>query len=351
MIERLLALIMKNVITKKDEVYKDNNKQLEWINVIRGIVIITMLIGHSNAPLGIRTIIYGFHMPFFFILSGYLFNKEKWQKLGFKKLFINKFRAYIIPYFCWSFVNLIINIPADYAKYGRDGIVEATLERIGWILYSNGDLFKMPNCTPLWFLPAIFISVIYLYGLLKVSDRYKVLFLFGGVVINVVLEYFNVGQLPWHIDVCMIGTLFMYVGVIIKEKNLLDKNISFISVIVLVCFGLYAIWKNELISMVIRDFNNIILTIIGSVFVSFVLLFVSKKFDFKCKLLSLLGRNTIIIMALNYAVNKLITSLWRQVTFLEKYDCNWVILSILDVVIFTGIIFIYNRLKLIQRKQ
>ena len=55
---------------------KRSDKQLE-INILKGILIITVVIGHSNPQLKISNIIYWFHMPAFFMISGYLFNKEK----------------------------------------------------------------------------------------------------------------------------------------------------------------------------------------------------------------------------------------------------------------------------------
>ena len=47
-------------------------KRIEWIDVSKGITIILMMIGHY-VPYGsqVRNFIFAFHMPLFFILSGY----------------------------------------------------------------------------------------------------------------------------------------------------------------------------------------------------------------------------------------------------------------------------------------
>lgn len=83
----------------------ENSKteRLAYIDVARGFVIILMLIGHANAPDPLVKAIFGFHMPFFFILSGFLYNKAKWSELGFKKFTVSKFKAYIVPYFILAF--------------------------------------------------------------------------------------------------------------------------------------------------------------------------------------------------------------------------------------------------------
>lgn len=57
---------------------QNNISRESYIDVARGLVILLVLIGHSEPPALIKTGIYGFHMPFFFILSGYLFDSNKW---------------------------------------------------------------------------------------------------------------------------------------------------------------------------------------------------------------------------------------------------------------------------------
>lgn len=66
----------------------ENSKteRLAYIDVARGFVIILMLIGHANAPDPLVKAIFGFHMPFFFILSGFLYNKNKMVRTRFQKI-------------------------------------------------------------------------------------------------------------------------------------------------------------------------------------------------------------------------------------------------------------------------
>jgi polysaccharide biosynthesis protein PslL len=50
-------------------------KQREiWIDVAKGLGIITVVIGHSEIPFA-KHYFYWFHMPLFFILSGYFLNR------------------------------------------------------------------------------------------------------------------------------------------------------------------------------------------------------------------------------------------------------------------------------------
>ena len=61
-----------------------NTKRLDWIDIAKGIGIILVVLGHTLVPQVRETgfagflwiFIYNFHMPLFFFLSGYLFEKD-----------------------------------------------------------------------------------------------------------------------------------------------------------------------------------------------------------------------------------------------------------------------------------
>ena len=318
--------------------------RIEWINVIRGIVIILMLVGHSGPPTSIMTFIYGFHMPFFFMLSGYLFNFDKWEKLGLKKLIVSKFKAYMIPYFFLCFINLIINFPIDFHNVGKSEIINCTIGRIFWIFYSMGKNAYMPNCTPLWFLPCLFIAIIYLFALLKVNNCLKVILLFCGIVLNVMLNFFNIPQLPWHFEVACVGTFFMYLGYLIHKKDVLNKDFSFITISIVFLISLNFIMCNGMIDMDARVFNNIFLALPGASLMSFLLLYCAHRFDLKNRFFSFIGKNTILIMAFNFAVNTYSRILWRRISFLSDYQYNWFLMSLVDVIICSIVILIWNRI-------
>ena len=57
-------------------------QRIQWIDIAKGISIFLVIIGHT-APFGIleRNIIFSFHMPLFFILSGYHFKiAQNWDE-------------------------------------------------------------------------------------------------------------------------------------------------------------------------------------------------------------------------------------------------------------------------------
>ena len=73
------------------------------IDTAKGILIILVVIGHVlnfNAPAtsAIKTWIYSFHMPAFFIISGLLINPEKWERQSFLTFIKHKAYSLLIPY-------------------------------------------------------------------------------------------------------------------------------------------------------------------------------------------------------------------------------------------------------------
>lgn len=57
-----------------------NIKREIWIDYAKTILIFLMVLGHNSLPYIESKLIYAFHMPAFFILSGYLYKPKKWYK-------------------------------------------------------------------------------------------------------------------------------------------------------------------------------------------------------------------------------------------------------------------------------
>lgn len=68
---------------------KNQKLRMQWLDTAKAFGILLVYIGHCNIP-GWNGYIYLFHMPFFFIISGFLWNKEKNISLSFKEYFKKK---------------------------------------------------------------------------------------------------------------------------------------------------------------------------------------------------------------------------------------------------------------------
>lgn len=48
-----------------------NKKREDWIDISKTLLIFSMVVGHCQPDSWLRTLIYGCHMPAFFMISGY----------------------------------------------------------------------------------------------------------------------------------------------------------------------------------------------------------------------------------------------------------------------------------------
>lgn len=77
------------------------------ISIAKGICIILMVAAHAGLPLWLIRFIYMFHMPFFFIISGFCL-KEKYFNDSIT-FFKKRVKNLYFPYVKWSFVFLLLH--------------------------------------------------------------------------------------------------------------------------------------------------------------------------------------------------------------------------------------------------
>lgn len=196
--------------------YNSSEKQrILWIDVLRGIGILFVVLGHCQTPL--LKFIYSFHMPLFFLLSGYLW---KPSRVSFGKTLLKNLRSYILPYFILAAINLakapfylyVLHEPFPFRKY------------IFGLLYSIGSIEWMPNCSPIWFLTALFVAIT-LFDLIyrcraKALRAVLVVLCVAG---SAALSYLEAPKLPWNADTALMGVGFLFLGHLLKEQGVLEK--------------------------------------------------------------------------------------------------------------------------------
>ncbi len=136
---------------------------IPWINIAKGIGILLIVYGHSYPPEILYHFFYYFHIPLFFFISGYLFNKTQ---PVFEQFFIHKFKTLMIPFYVYGFfMTLLIFILHWY----RDDLnPEIVIHYLSGLL--NARERNLAN-TDLWFLPSLFLTSISAYIILQKIPR------------------------------------------------------------------------------------------------------------------------------------------------------------------------------------
>lgn len=95
-----------------------------WLDIAKGITIILMVIGHTSIPMSLSNFIWSFHMPLFFIASGWM---TDWQKYSVGNFVIKKTPSILLPFAIYSIVVLIVK----YLALGG-GIWKNGCRKDGW---------------------------------------------------------------------------------------------------------------------------------------------------------------------------------------------------------------------------
>ena len=96
---------------------KETGSRCEWLDVAKGYAILLVVIGHMIQfylyPESYQTdlvygLIYSFHMPFFFILSGFAASFSSVKEISVNNV-DKKIKRLIIPFVSWALVNYLLS--------------------------------------------------------------------------------------------------------------------------------------------------------------------------------------------------------------------------------------------------
>ena len=74
-------------------------RRIDYIDFTKGFLILSVILGHCiNGENYFKNIIYSFHMPAFFIISGILLNYSSAVGKNFGRFLLLRIRQLVIPY-------------------------------------------------------------------------------------------------------------------------------------------------------------------------------------------------------------------------------------------------------------
>ena len=273
--------------------------RIRYIDLLKGIGIILMVLGHMHYSYMFEKFVFGFHMPLFFCISGYLYKRPS----SIKKYISKKVYSLLIPYFVFGLLySFIVG-----ALYGKD----VFLSGLGGVLYKT--TYDMPIESALWFLPAMFwVEVMYsTFDRLIVKRAFRILVLFVITVIGVYwTKLFH--PLPFAINSAMSAVGFYSVGVwfrssgekrwddIVNRSKPIWRIIIFISLFL--CFSCI-ILKNEFVNIRTGEFGIAPIAYITACFFSLLLFSLAKGCNnnsLHFSSIEFIGRNSIVYLLTNH---------------------------------------------------
>ena len=189
-------------------------ERLYWIDWAKAIAIYGVVLGHVSVeanPACVRYIagvLTWFHVPLFFLVSGYLFRIKEKDFVGYLR---NSAKSLLIPY---VFFN-IISAPILWKLQAHDV----------WLI----GLYEFLICKshawagPAWFLVALFNIRLLAYWLLKIGRGWLM------AVVIILLSFIPIVlpfQLYFGLSSALVGLSFFMVGYFLKQKNLIHVYMS-----------------------------------------------------------------------------------------------------------------------------
>jgi len=184
-----------------------------WIDIARGIGILLVMYGHVFSSSSNKYLIYGFHLPLFFFISGFVssFDTAKPFLLFLKKLILQ----ILVPYLLYAIATFLFWAVILNHHVTSDGIVE----QVKKLLFARSvDGYTLFN-VPLWFLPCLF-STKLLFGMfvrITTKPKYLALLLIVSAGVSWLVGNYLFWKLPYIFEVSLSAVVFFGVGYLLKE--------------------------------------------------------------------------------------------------------------------------------------
>lgn len=230
-----------------------------WADKAKALGMLLVIIGHSqfvNEPL--LRFIYGFHMPLFFLISGYFGRVKEGETFG---AFVNK-NAWqlLVPYMGFYLLTMPFGMfplwsHPDYHPHDMESwkwfIIRPML---GFFSVKTSDISFCTNA-PLWFLIALFLIRLLFFGATEVSHsgRWLTLTAAASAGIFLLLEAIGATYLWCKFDVVFLAYPLYVMGHLLGRSKTLIPHLSALRP-----------WQSLLLAIVLFIIYNIVVQAVGT---------------------------------------------------------------------------------------
>lgn len=314
-------------------------RRLKWIDISKCLGMLLVIFGHYMQTLHIEYggkftdifyWIYSFHMPLFFLLSGFVY-----KKYDVKTFLKKRVKSLIFPVILFSFLYTLYKIIIIHEKIDLIGVLTCRSE-------SFIHLY--------WFLWALFWVEIFYFTLNKVLDS-KIIILFLSICILTICCLFKFNKILLDVPLC-IGNLFFLlvffaIGVVLKEKKIYKFKECYIVFFFVAHIFLCFIYKSGP-SYALLSFGNWIIDYCKAILGAFALLGIAQKLSNsrKSDIMQKIGMESVWIYLIHGfffwgVFKKILKFIPKNNGYIIMYTCAF---TIFTIVIIYGTILIYKKI-------
>jgi fucose 4-O-acetylase-like acetyltransferase len=283
-------------------------ERVGYVDVAKGIGIILVVMGHNDFALVspfAHKLIYSFHMPMFFFMSGMFFKPD----LPFAAFLWQRFHRLLKP-----FGVMLLLIYFASLSFSKVSLVMAS-RRLLKALYGSGQYL---DWVQLWFLPHLFVVSLFAYIFIR-TPRYSWLFKARWVLLIIVYVFgvlsigtfspfefvvfgkaFNLYGLPFSLDIVLVSSFFFLLAYELNQQRytfLVDNPwVLFIAGALLIFLVWYFPYK---IDFNIRQFDSLPINTLEALLGILFILALSRQLErisALSSLLSYVGQASLIIL-------------------------------------------------------
>ncbi len=298
------------------------------LDVAKGIGIIFIVLSHATEDgQAVRNFLFAFHVPLFFILSGYFFKPDI-------RRILKRGRIWALVYLLLSLLDVAVLYVFNPALLTMDVLVK------GLLCMDNQMIFNSPK----WFLLVLFEVQIINCLFLKAGKRIRTL----CVPLFLIAGFFCRRKLIFGITICIVATVFFYMGYVLHDKEILSRYVASRKKTVhvaaaVICFVLTYILSqwNGMVSMQNLQYGYYIVFLINALVGSAATILLGYALR-ESKLLAYYGKNTLIIFLTHYYIVRgigitilpdLYTKLWGQL-----------IITAVTMLVYVPVIFVWDKI-------
>ena len=282
------------------------NKRIDYIDTARGMSLLAVIMGHiifkqAQTFQFVDAFLYAFHLPLFFIISGYLFKPDHSPK----EFIIKKVKGYVIPYIFCAVVISVYFILFRIIDNGAEGLWR-------YIIFNVVRTFTLQmRFTTLWFLTALFCAEVFLYFLFLICDKRDVLVWLIAVILGFFFVIYNMNEmhpLPWNADVSFVVVPLLLFGYTLKQYDFFNRQevrglfvpllLMFLGAICAVCN--FIVTGGKCLDMFAGQYHCLPLVLISAISLSVSIILLSAKI--KIRVLRWLGANTMVFFAFHQSI-------------------------------------------------
>ncbi len=340
------------------------DKRKKWIDFMRGLGMILVILGHCGIPAPFYTCIYMFHMPLFYYISGLCHKRNGYSDKSLKQISQKMIKRYIVPYLLFSMLGICLTV----IFHGVYGLMEPYSTQLAnyaiGIILARGNLDYTGNWGAVWFLISEVCLMGMVYVIEKLNKRFRCLAIVLVILawpINTLLRHLlSTIWLPFNIGAALTGLLIFYLGYLYailfnqrvdnlcNDKKINNTVIAIIGIAFIIAGVFIGLKNNTIVVFANNSYGNV-----GIMYVSSATILVGittvMKAVYHCSIscfamfraIEWIGRNTIPFLG----IHGMTIPISRLLSMKMLCEVKWYTLAIFTLLIDSIIILIFNNVR------